>query len=509
MHNVCLIVVDGFGVAPAGPGNARTLANIPTIHTLEKQTPSVIMNASGNAVGLPEGQQGASEPGHLTMGAGRIVWQPLEEINQSIKQGSFFENEVLVAACKRALEKKVPLHLIGLYSTGGVHSSAEHFHAMLQLAKKMGVDHVSLHLFGDGRDVGEQYFCTDFHLLTEEVSRLQLGTIASLVGRYFAMDRDRQYAERTKIAYDLLTQGVGREVADLCVGAKAWYVEAADKERTDYYIRPLKTPAFQTINSGDIVLCINFRSDRMIQIVRALEDENFHEFPRPVRIRDVVCMGPYSDHLPVAFPATEVKNTLGEIVSKNGLKQLRVAETDKFAHVTFFFNAQQHEPYPGEDRLLVESPKVSNFALAPDMSADELTKQVIEKINTKEYAFIVMNYANPDLVGHGGDLAAVIKGCEAVDRNLAILLPALEKAGYDWIVTADHGNAEEMYYPGTQTISPSHSNNPVQTFVHSTKITSADQLSECTGLKDIASLVLTLMELPVPAEMEKKGMEKI
>ncbi len=508
MQRLCLIIIDGFGVAPSGPGNARTLAKMPTVKKLEQTCPNVIMAASGNAVGLPEGQQGASEPGHLTIGAGRVVWQPLEEINHSIGLGlglgggSFFTNPVLVSACERAKKKNVPLHMIGLYSSGGVHSHLNHFHAALKLAKQKGVQKVILHLFGDGRDMPEQHFCTEFDLLKEEVSKLQLGTIASLVGRYFAMDRDRQYKDRTKVAYDLLTQGTGTVTKDLCASVKKYYLEAKDKEKTDYYIRPLKTEEFQMIKPEDVVLCINFRSDRMIQIVRALEAEDFNEFPRPVRVSDVVCMGPYSDHLPVAFPAPEVKNTFGEVLSKAGLKQLRVAETDKFAHVTFFFNAQRHEPYKGEDRIIVESPTVSNFAESPAMSADKLTQEVIRDVTAQSHDVIIMNYANPDLVGHGGKLDAAITACESVDRNLSVLLPALEKNGYDWVITADHGNAEEMYYPGTKTICPSHTTNPVQTFVHSPAIKSSADLKGLTGLKDIAPLCLKIIGLPVPGEMK-------
>ena len=502
MKRVCLVIIDGFGVAPPGPGNARTLAKMPTLTKMEETLPNVLMDASGRAVGLPDGQQGASEPGHLTIGAGRVVWQPLEEINKAVESGEFDENAVLSSACERSVEKGVPLHLIGLYSTGGCHSSAEHYHAMLKLAKKKGVEKVYLHLFGDGRDKPEQYFCTDFDLLKKEVDEQHLGVIASLVGRYFAMDRDRQYADRTKVAYDLLTAGEGEEVDDLCEGAKAWYVQAPEKEKTDYYIRPLKTPAFSPINSGDVVVCVNFRSDRMIQIVRALEDEDFSEFPRPVRVSDVSCMGPYSDHLPIAFPPQEVPNTLGEIISNAGLKQIRVGETDKFAHVTFFFNSQRHEPYEGEDRLLVESPKVPNYADSPEMSADELTTRVLEKVESEEYDLIIMNYANPDLVGHGGKLDAAITACETVDKNLATLLPELEKHGYEWIVTSDHGNAECMLLADGETACPSHSANQVQTFVHSEKIQSSGDLKSLTGLKDVAPLILKMMEIPVPEEMQ-------
>ncbi len=501
MRPVCLIVIDGFGVAPPGAGNARTLAKMPLLNRLEKEVPNVLMNASGNAVGLPAGQQGASEPGHLTLGAGRVVWQPLENINRAIREGDFFENETLVSACERAVQKNVALHLIGLYSSGGVHSHLDHMHAMLRLAKKKGVSKVFLHLFGDGRDVPEQYFCTDFDLLKQEISREQIGTIASLVGRYYALDRDRQYKARTKLAYDLLASGVGEETDDFCKAAKQWYVNAPDKQSTDYYLRPLKTKEFQPVQGRDVVVCINFRSDRMVQIVRALEEENFSEFPRPTRVTDVVCMGPYSDRLPVAFPAQKITNSLGEVLSNAGIKQLRVAETDKFAHVTFFFNAQRQEPYPGEDRLMVESPKVANFADAPEMSADQVTSTVLKNLQDKKYGFIVVNFANPDLVGHGGKLDAAVKACETVDRNLGVLLPTLDRAGYDWIVTSDHGNAECMLLEDGVTANPSHTANQIQTFVHSSLIRSSVDLKGCTGLKDIAPLCLRMMGIPVPKEM--------
>ncbi len=501
MKKLCLIIIDGFGVAPPGPGNARLLAKMPTITRLEKEVPNVIMAASGNAAGLPQGQQGASEPGHLVMGAGRIVWQPLEEINLAIRSKKFFGNPVLVSACDRAKVRKVPLHLFVIFSFGGVHGHIDHLFAMMELAKERGVEEVILHLVGDGRDVPKQQFCKDFEVLCEKLKTMPFAKVASLIGRYYAMDRDKQYADRTQLSYRLLTQGEGEEVEDLCDGAKRWYDSAPEDQKTDYYIRPLKTKDFREVKPGDVFVDLNFRSDRQIQIVSALNNETFEEFPRPIRIEDVVCMGPYSDHLPVAYPATPVPNTLGEVVSKAGLKQLRIAETDKMAHVTFFFNAQRQEPFGGEDRILIESPKVPNFAEAPEMSAEKLTTTLIEKVETEMYGFIVANYANPDLVGHGADLAAEIIACETVDKNLARLLPILDAHGYDWIVTADHGNAEEKYLRGTTTISPSHTTNPVQTFVHSSLITSSDQLKQCTGIKDIAPLCLKILGLPVPAEM--------
>lgn len=501
MRRLCLIILDGFGVAPPSPGNARTLAHLPTITKLEGTVPNCIMDAAGNAVGLPKGQQGASEPGHLTMGAGRIVWQPLEEINRAIHSGAFFTNAVLVSACDRAKKKGVNLHFIGIYSTGGVHGHCDHWHAMLKLAKSRGIERVFLHLFSDGRDVSEQHFCVDFDLLRAEISKQSLGTVASLIGRWLAMDRDLRYESRTKVAYDLLTQGIGEECSNLCESARAWYIKAPDKQKTDLYIRPLRTPDFQPIRPEDVCISINFRKDRMLQLVRMLADEDFHECPRPIRVEDVVCMGPYSTYLPIAFPPPRVRNSLGEVIANAGLKQLRISETEKYVHVTFFFNQQNDQPFPGEEHIHVRTPDVPNMADAPDMAADEVTEKLMKEVKREKYDFIVANFANPDVVGHGGRLDAAIAACEAVDRNLRTLLPVLEEHGYDWIVTADHGNAEEMYYPGTDTICPSHTTNPVQTFVHASSFSSSEQLKGYRGLKDIAPLCLQIIGLPVPKEM--------
>ena len=501
MSRLCLIIIDGFGVAEPGPGNARHLAKTPFLDSLEKEVPNCLMDAAGNAVGLPEGQQGASEPGHLSMGAGRTVWMPLEEINRAVRSGEFANNPVLREACERAKERGTTLHLIGLYSEGGVHSHLDHYHAMLKLAKDVGVQKVMLHLSGDGRDMPERNFATEFDLLNKEIDTQKLGTVASLIGRFYSMDRDRKW-DRTQVAYDLYVHGEGEEAHDLCEAIDDWYDTADDAVNTDQYVTPLKTPAFQAIDPNDTVVCINFRIDRMIQIVSALEAEDFKEFPRPVRIKDVVCMGPYSDHLPVAFPATDVPNTLGQIVSDAGLKQIRMTETDKFSHVTFFFNAQRIDPYPGEDRIMVKSPDVPNFCHAPEMSSAELTEKVIENAEKGEYSLMVVNYPNPDLCGHGGEIDGVIKACETVDKSLSVLLPKLEELGYDWIVTSDHGNAEEMYYPGTDTLCVSHTANQIQTFVKSEKFPTQESVSSFTGLKDIAPMCLNILELEVPKEMQ-------
>src|SRR3989338_6152965 len=502
MKRVCLIILDGFGVAPPGPGNARSLAKMPFVTRLEKDVPNVIMDAAGNAAGLPEGQQGASEPGHLVLGAGRIVWQPLEEISRAVRSGAFAANAVVAGACDRAVRRGVPLHLFGIYSAGGVHGHADHFRALIWLAEERGVSRILLHLIGDGRDVPKQQFCEDYGKLRAYLNGHPAVKVASLVGRYYAMDRDKQYRDRTKVAYDLYTAGVGDEVSDLCEGANRCYRKAPEKEKTDYYLRPLRTPDFVPMGENDVVIGVNFRTDRMFQIVEALEREDFSAFERPVRVRDIVCTGSYSDHLPVAFPVPVVKNGLAETVSKAGGKILKVAETDKWAHTTFFFNGQRAEPFPGEDRILIESPKVPNFASTPEMIAAALTDTLIAKAGEGAYDLIVVNYANPDLVGHGGDIAAAVIACETVDACLVRAIPALEEAGYEWILTADHGNVEEMLLPNGE-VSPSHTVNPVQTFVHSEKYPSASALKKCRGLKDIAPMILTMMELPVPEEMRE------
>jgi len=450
---------------------------------------------------LPEGQQGASEPGHLVMGAGRIVWHPLEEINREIRSGEYFNNQVYKEACARSKNGSGVLHLFGIYSYGGVHGHVDHWFALIKFAEQEGVKDIRLHLIGDGRDVPKQQFKDDYVKLEEFLGKHPSVKIASLVGRYYAMDRDKQYEDRTKLAYDLYTQGIGEEFDDVLEGAKAWYEKAPEKQKTDYYIKPIKTPNFVPMKPDDVVIGVNFRTDRMFQIVGALESEKFDDFDRQVRVLDLVCTGPYTDHLPTAYPAPVIKNTLIETVSNQNLKTLKISETDKWAHTTFFFNGQRAEPFPGEDQVLIASPKVPNFASAPEMSADELTDRLIKEVTDEKYDLIVVNYANPDLVGHGANIEAEIIACETVDRNIGRLLPVLEEHGYEWIVTADHGNAEEMLLPNGE-ISPSHSANPVQTFVHSEKYPTSESLKNCKGLKDIAPMVLTMMEIEVPEEMK-------
>jgi 2,3-bisphosphoglycerate-independent phosphoglycerate mutase len=500
MSRCALIIIDGFGVAPPGPGNARSLANLPTITQLEREVPNVLMQASGNAVGLPEGQQGASEPGHLTIGAGRIVWQPLEEINRDIRDGSFDQNKELVAAMDEAKARSVPLHLLVIYSNGGVHGHMDHLHATLKLAKQRGLKDVKIHLIGDGRDVPEKSLCKDLEILRAQIDTIGVGTICSVIGRFYAMDRDTNWEKRTKVAYDLYTQEKGEEVDDLCGAIQEYYVGAEENQDTDYYIPPLKTPQFTPIESNHVVINLNFRTDRELQITAALTEKTFTHFDRPVRIERYVCMGPYSHTLPVAYPEPVIKNNLGEWLSAYGAKQLRISETEKYAHVTFFFNSQEDEPYPGEDRVNIPSPKVPSYDQKPEMSAAEVTDRMIQEVESEKYDFILLNYANPDLVGHSGDIEAEVIACQTVDAQLARLLPVLEEHGYDWVVTADHGNAEQMLYEDGRPC-PSHTTNPVQTFVHSQKFPTSASLQKCTGIKDLAPMCLAIMEIPVPEQM--------
>jgi len=500
MRRAALIIIDGFGVAPPGPGNARTQASLPTINRLEKEVPSVLMAASGNAVGLPDGQQGASEPGHYTMGAGRVIWQPLEEINRDIRDDSFYKNEALVSAMDDAKDRSAPLHLLVIYSDGGVHGHMEHLHVALKLAKQRGLSDVCIHLIGDGRDVPEQSFCDYLKVLYEVIKTEGIGTVCSLIGRYYAMDRDTNW-KRTQVAYNLYTQGDGAEVKDLCAAAQKYYSGAEENQDTDYYIPALKTSDFHPIEPDHVVINLNYRSDRERQITAALTDESFTHFDRPVRVEKYVCMGPYSDTLPIAYPEPVVKNNLGSWLAQHKKKQLRISETEKYAHVTFFFNSQEDNPYPGEDRINIPSPKVPSYDQKPEMSAKEVTDALIEQVKDEKYDFILLNYANTDLVGHSGDLEAEIQACETVDAQLSRLLPMLEEHGYDWIVTSDHGNAEQMFYENGE-VCPSHTSNPVQTFVHSEKFPDSASIKEFTGIKNLAPMVLTMMELPIPEEMK-------
>jgi 2,3-bisphosphoglycerate-independent phosphoglycerate mutase len=502
---VILVVRDGWGYTEEAKGNAVYLAYTPNNDAYMEAYPWTLLRCTGNAIGVPEGTQGGSEPGHLTMGAGRVVWQPLEEINRSIMDGGFYENEVLLDAIRRLKEGGGRLHLMGLHSDQGIHGTTTHLYALLELACRHYLDEVYIHCFLDGRDVPERSAKKYLRETLRKTEKKGVGKVASLVGRYYAMDRDTNW-DRTKRAYDLLTLGEGYKEADVFRAIDNAY-ERGDE--TDYYVQPIVMVdgvgrPVATIDEGDTVIFWNFRSDRARQLTYALTQPGFDKFSKLKSPRvKFVCMSVYDRHLdlPVAFPQREVRNNLGKVLSDHGLRQLRIAETEKYAHVTFFFNSQVEDPYPGEDRILVPSPKVPSYEEKPEMSAPEINTKLLPEIHSGRYDFILVNYANGDLVGHSANLEAGVKACEAVDRCVGQVVEAGLEGGYVVIVTGDHGNIETMFYPDG-TPNPSHGTNPVP-FIPMSQDPGLmhAELRSGLGLSSVAPTILGLMGIEKPPEM--------
>jgi len=489
----------------ATAGNAVHLARTPNSDSYMETYPWTLLKCTGNAIGVPEGTQGGSEPGHLTMGAGRVVWQPLEEINRSINDGSFYSNEALLGAINHVGAEGGRLHLMGLLSDQGIHGTIHHLDSLLELASRRGLKDVYIHCFLDGRDVPERSAKMYISETLRKIEETGVGRIASLVGRYYAMDRDTNW-ERTRRAYDLLTLGEGHKEMDALSAIDHAY---ARSDHTDYYIEPIVITDVDgdpvaTIDDGDSVVFWNYRSDRARQITYALTDPDFDKFPRRKfpKIR-FTCMSVYDQHLdlPAAFPQRTVENNLGQVLSARGLRQLRIAETEKYAHVTFFFNSQVEDPNPGEDRILVPSPKVPSYEDKPEMSAPEITEKLLSEIRRRAYDFILVNYANGDLVGHSANLQAGVEACEAVDRCIGRVVEGGLNEGYAVIVTGDHGNIETMFYPDGSP-NPSHGLNPVPFILISEdpRLRHAE-LRSGLGLSSVAPTVLDLMEVPRPPEM--------
>ncbi len=493
-----LIILDGFGEGKKYPGNAVWKAKTPYIDFLRKNYPTTLLQASGQAAGLPKGVMGASEPGHVTLGAGRIVWQPLEEIDRAIQNGSFFKKKELTHALAEVKKKKSNLHLIGMISDSGVHSQLDHLFALLELAKKKKVKNVYIHAITDGRDVEEKSAAGFLDKIQRKIKKLGIGEITTIIGRYYAMDRDTNW-NRTKKAYNLLTKSEGKEFGNYSEALKDFYKHEPKETCTDYYLKPVVLQK-KSIQDKDVVIFYNFRSDRARQLTSAFVDKNFKSFKRKKIKTHFVCMGPYSKKAPVVFPAPKIKNNLAEVLSRKGVKQLRIAETEKYAHVTFFFNSQIEKPWPGEDRILIPSPKVPSYAKKPEMSAHKVTKRVLKEIDRNFYDVIILNFANPDLVGHSGSLKAAIKACEVMNQCVEkIVKKVLNKDG-QVILTADHGNAEEMIYYGTKEICPAHNTNPVLCTVISEKIKKIKK-GKTLGLKNIAPTLLDLAGIKKPKEM--------
>lgn len=497
---VALIIMDGFGYTKNKKGNAILEANTPNLDNIIKQYPNTLIKASGLDVGLPDGQMGNSEVGHTNIGAGRIVYQDLTRITKSIEDGSFFKNEVLCQAMENAKDKA--LHLMGLLSDGGVHSHIDHLKALIKMANEKGVKKVYVHAFTDGRDTDPKSAIGYAKQIEDLMIETGTGEFATVSGRYYAMDRDKRW-ERIQLAYEAMSQGKGQTAKSIIDAIQKSY----DSDKNDEFILPTvilkdKKPV-ATINEDDSVVFFNFRPDRARQITRALTCNEFVGFDRPCKNLFFVCLTEYDitiKEVNIAYGPQSLANTLGKYLAKNGKVQLRAAETEKYAHVTFFFNGGVEEPNKGEERLLIPSPKVATYDLQPEMSADELTTKVLEKIEQDKFDFIVVNYANPDMVGHTGKMDAAIKAVEKVDSCVGKLIDKLNAIGGNAIITADHGNAEYMLDPDTDKTVTAHSINPVPFIVTGEEFKNA-KLLDSGRLSDIAPTILDMMNLDKPEEM--------
>ncbi len=499
---LALIILDGWGMCSNVKGNAIMNARTPNMNKFFNLYPHTELSCSGEDVGLPAGQMGNSEVGHLNIGAGRVVYQELTRISKAVKDGDFFNNAVLLKALEHSLENNSSLHLIGLLSDGGVHSHIEHLFALLELAGRYNLKKVFVHCFLDGRDVPPDNALQYIKQLEDKINEIGTGKIATVMGRYYAMDRDRRW-ERTHLAYQAMVEGKGLQTNS----AGAAVIDSYQRGEYDEFVRPtvvLDESGNPTgvIKDGDSVIFFNFRPDRARQITRAFVDREFTGFARNGRLENLyfVCMAQYDREIeaPVAFMPQVLKNTLGEVLSKKGIKQLRLAETEKYAHVTFFFNGGVEAPNPGEERILVPSPKVATYDQKPEMSANEVTEEFIEQLEKNHFKVIILNFANPDMVGHTGDMQATIKAIETVDQCLGrIVERMLEKDGVV-LITADHGNAECMKDEMGNSVT-AHTTSPVPFILIGEKY---KNLSLKKGrLEDVAPTVLELLGLEKPAEM--------
>jgi 2,3-bisphosphoglycerate-independent phosphoglycerate mutase len=497
---VLLTIMDGWGCGGDCSSNAITAAKTPTFDKLLKEYPHTCIFAHGEHVGLPEGQMGNSEVGHLNIGAGRIVYQDLTRINLAIKDGSFFKNPEFLKAAEHAKKNNSALHFMGLVSDGGVHSSLEHAFACADFAKQQGLAKVYFHAFLDGRDTPPRSADKYLAMLEEKLKQVGLPRIATVSGRYYAMDRDNRW-DRVEKAYNCLLLGEGKSAPDSAAAIKNSY-EVDDLG--DEFVLPCVTgDADSRIKDNDAVIFFNFRPDRAREIARAIIAPDFDGFTRKKVLNNLyfVCLTRYDDTLPapIAYPPQSMKEILAEVLDKHGIKEFRTAETEKYAHVTFFFNGGVEEPYPTETRCLVSSPKVATYDLQPEMSAPEVAQKVVEALKSQEYGFILVNFANPDMVGHTGILSAAVKAIETIDNCLAQVVATVKEVGAVMLLTADHGNAECMKDPETGKPFTAHTTNEVPFFLINYDKDAKLQESGC--LADIAPTILELMDIEKPAEM--------
>ncbi len=498
-----LIILDGWGDTELCSKNAIALADPPVFKALKRDYPYTVLEASALEVGLPQGQMGNSEVGHLNIGAGRVVYQEITRISREIHEGSFFENRELKKAMEYAVANRGALHLMGLVSDGGVHSHLEHIIALLEMAHRQGLTRVYLHAFLDGRDVPPVSALEYIEVLEDTMHRLGTGKVATVMGRYYAMDRDKRW-ERNRRAFEAMVLGLGKQARSAREAIENSYRENV----TDEFVEPTVIvdeagKPVGLVQDGDGVIFFNFRADRARQITRAFVDRDFNGFER-VRRPEIyyVCFTQYDVNIkaPVAFMPQSLKNTLGEYLSQQGLRQLRIAETEKYAHVTFFFNGGREQPYVNEDRILIPSPQVATYDLQPEMSAYKVTERVIEEIKKGIYDVVIINYANPDMVGHTGNLEAAIAAIKAVDECVGKVVNAVRQAGGVTIVTADHGNAEMMVDEETEQPCTAHTTNKVP-FILVGDAFRGKHLREGGSLKDIAPTMLSILGLPIPEEM--------
>lgn len=492
-----LMILDGYGLNKETAGNAIAAADKPKLDEIFAKYPSTSLKACGLDVGLPEGQMGNSEVGHLNIGAGRIVYQDLTMITKAIEDGTFFENPAFLKAIDHVRKNDSTLHLLGLLSDGGVHSHIDHLLALTDLAKRSGIARLCIHCFLDGRDVPPRCAKEYISKLTEHLEEIGLGRLGVISGRYYAMDRDKRW-ERVEKAYDAMTTGDGIHAAS---GSEA--IEAAYKrDESDEFVLPTVVDGAIPVSDGDAMIMYNFRPDRAREITRAFVDENFDGFDRKKKPSNIcyICMTQYDAQMPnvtLAFPPETMENTLGEYISNQGLNQLRIAETEKYAHVTFFFNGGVEAPNRNEDRILIPSPKVATYDLQPEMSAYEVTDKVLEAIGTDKYDLIILNFANADMVGHTGVMDAAIKAIEALDKCVPKIVDAVLAKGGQILLTADHGNADVMTDKDGNVVT-AHSLNDVP-LMHIAEKPAA--LKDGGRLCDIAPTILKLMGLDIPEEM--------
>lgn len=507
---LALIIIDGWGYTPTREGNAIALAQTPFYDGLSEKYPHTLLEASGARVGLPIGVMGNSEVGHLNMGSGRVIRMDVSRIDHDIETGEFFNNEVLVKAMDEAKASGHALHLMGLISDGQVHSSQEHLYALLRMAKARGLQRVYVHCFLDGRDTPPASAYGYVEALQVKCGEIGAGRIASLVGRYYAMDRDKRW-ERTERAYKLLVNAEGERAIDVVEAIKHSY----ERGLTDEFVEPIVAERetgepVATIEEGDGVIFFNFRPDRARQLTRALTEPGFGGFPVPQRPAvEFVCFTQYDKtfNLPVAFGPTEHRNVLAEVFGKSGVRNFRLAETEKYAHVTYFFNGGVEKEYPCERRLLVPSPKIATYDLQPDMSAFKLTDKVLRAIEEGETDVFIINFANPDMVGHTGKLKETIEACQYVDTCLGWITKGMRKARGRTLITADHGNCEQMIDLKTGHPHTAHTNNPVP-FHLIDEASIGMKLRDGAALEDVAPTMLGLLNLEKPAEMTGRDLRE-